>query len=110
MADPLQHHPTTQLARLPTAGTAGDQSTCHACISYATMSMDSHFTGGGVIGGWSNRSATWYDSFNTKMHMPAIDFAYDYLTRSGTPDEVLNKITPGFMENYRASKNAPRRL
>jgi hypothetical protein len=42
-----------QLARLPTAGTASCQSTCHACIGYATMSMDSHFTGGVVIRGRS---------------------------------------------------------
>jgi transposase InsO family protein len=39
---------------LPTAGTASCQSTCHACIGYATMSMDSHFTGGVVIRGRSN--------------------------------------------------------
>jgi transposase InsO family protein len=53
MAHPLQHNPTTQLAGLPPAGTAGNQLTCHACIGYATMSTHSHFTGGVVTGGWS---------------------------------------------------------
>jgi phage tail sheath protein FI len=38
---------------LPPAGTAGNQSTCHACIGYATMNTHSHFTSGVATGGWS---------------------------------------------------------
>lgn len=57
----------------------------------------------------ANTSATWYESFAEKMALPPIDFAYDYLTRSGRVDaERLRRIAPGFAARYEAEKAANR--
>jgi benzoate-CoA ligase family protein len=53
----------------------------------------------------ANTSATWYDSFGAKMALAPLDFAYDYITRSGRIDaERLRRIVPGFAARYEASK------
>ncbi len=52
----------------------------------------------------ANRSATWYDSFDKKMDLAPLDFAYDYLTRAGMSPEKLRKIVPGFMAEYDRSR------
>ncbi|ASY65272.1 Benzoate-CoA ligase (plasmid) [Sinorhizobium sojae CCBAU 05684] len=55
----------------------------------------------------ANTSANWYESFAAKMALPPVDFAFDYLTRSGRMDmERLRKIAPGFMARYEAEKAA----
>jgi benzoate-CoA ligase family protein len=55
----------------------------------------------------ANSSATWYESFAAKMALPPVDFAFDYLTRSGRVDmERLRQIAPAFMARYQAEKAA----
>ena len=55
----------------------------------------------------ANASANWYDRFEEKMTQPPIDFAFDYLTRSGrmTKDR-LHRAAPNFMKQYETSKRA----
>jgi 2-polyprenyl-6-methoxyphenol hydroxylase-like FAD-dependent oxidoreductase len=49
----------------------------------------------------ANTSATWYESFGEKMGKSPLDFAYDYLMRSGRmSEERLRKIAPGFAAEY----------
>lgn len=54
----------------------------------------------------ANTSAGWYEHFADRMQVPALDFAYSYLTRSGrVDDERLRQLSPDFMaryEDYRA--------
>lgn len=53
----------------------------------------------------ANTSATWYENFASKMALPPLDFAFDYMTRSGRVDMGrLRKIAPQFMAEYEASK------
>jgi benzoate-CoA ligase family protein len=55
----------------------------------------------------ANTSAKWYDGFAAKMSTPAIDFAFDYMTRSGRVDmDRLRQIAPEFMARYDAEKRA----
>jgi len=55
----------------------------------------------------ANRSATWYESFADKMALAPIDFAFDYLTRSGRMDmDRLRRIAPEFIGRYEAEKAA----
>ena len=52
----------------------------------------------------ANRSASWYDDFGLKMRLPPLEFARDYLMRSGRMnDDRLRKIAPGFMAEYDAA-------
>ncbi len=49
----------------------------------------------------ANTSATWYDTFGSKMTLPPYDFAYDYLGRTGRmDDDRLRKFVPAFMNAY----------
>lgn len=49
----------------------------------------------------ANTSATWYDTFGEKMHLPPLEFAHDYLMRSGRlTEEKLHKIAPAFAADY----------
>ena len=49
----------------------------------------------------ANTSACWYDDFRGKMELPALEFAYSYLTRSGRLDrERLRTLSPAFMARY----------
>lgn len=53
----------------------------------------------------ANTSALWYDSFADKMTMAPLDFAFDYVMRSGRVDiEGLRKFSPQFMAAYDAYK------
>lgn len=55
----------------------------------------------------ANTSATWYDGFNAKLDMAPLDFAFDYMTRSGRVDmDRLRTIAPQFMARYEAEKAA----
>lgn len=55
----------------------------------------------------ANTSATWYDSFAKKMALPPLDFAFDYITRSGRVDmDRLRRMAPEFMALYEADKAA----
>ena len=55
----------------------------------------------------ANTSANWYDTFGAKMHLQPIDFAYDYLMRSGRiTEERLHKIAPEFAARYQSEKAA----
>ncbi len=55
----------------------------------------------------ANTSATWYESFAQKMKLAPLDFAYDYLQRSGRVDEArLRSLSPAFVETYEAWKGA----
>ena len=57
------------------------------------------------IVGAANTSANWYESFAEKMALPPVDFAFDYITRSGRIDmERLRQISPSFMARYEAEK------
>lgn len=59
----------------------------------------------------ANTSAQWYDGFGQKMALAPLDFAHDYLMRSGRiSDERLQKIAPQFAQRYmqhRAAEAAP---
>ena len=53
----------------------------------------------------ANTSALWYEKFAKKMQLEPMDFAYDYLTRSGRmTDERLHRIAPRFAKNYKSFK------
>ncbi|WP_461473156.1 benzoate-CoA ligase family protein [Pararhodobacter sp.] len=55
----------------------------------------------------ANTSATWYEDFARKMALPPLDFAFDYLTRSGRVDmDRMRRMTPEFMARYDAWKSA----
>ena len=55
----------------------------------------------------ANTSATWYETFADKMDMPPLDFAFDYMTRSGRVDmDRLRTIAPQFMARREAEKAA----
>jgi 2-polyprenyl-6-methoxyphenol hydroxylase-like FAD-dependent oxidoreductase len=49
----------------------------------------------------ANTSASWYDGFRERMELAPLDFAFDYLTRSGRVDmERLRGISPEFISRY----------
>lgn len=49
----------------------------------------------------ANTSATWYETFGEKMRLAPMDFAHDYIMRSGRiTDERLRSIAPRFAEDY----------
>lgn len=49
----------------------------------------------------ANTSATWYESFGEKMQLSPMEFAHDYLMRSGrVSEERLRQIAPGFAAAY----------
>lgn len=53
----------------------------------------------------ANTSATWYDTFGEKMDKAPLDFAFDYITRSGRVDmERLRTLAPGFAAAYEAAQ------
>ncbi len=53
----------------------------------------------------ANTSASWYETFAEKMALRPVDFAFDYITRSGRVDmDRLRQIAPGFMARYEAEK------
>ena len=55
----------------------------------------------------ANTSAGWYDSFSSKLDRPSLDFAFDYLTRSGRIDmDQARDHAPEFMARYDAAKAA----
>lgn len=53
----------------------------------------------------ANTSAVWYESFASKMSLPPVDFAFDYVTRSGRVDmDRLRRMAPEFAARYEAEK------
>lgn len=53
----------------------------------------------------ANTSAIWYDSFAEKMHLPPMEFAFNYLSRSGRMDmQRMHQIAPEFMRDFTAYK------
>ena len=53
----------------------------------------------------ANTSAIWYETFGIKMQLRPMDFAYDYITRSGRIDmHRLHQIAPGFASRYEEYK------
>lgn len=49
----------------------------------------------------ANTSARWYDDFRGRMELSPLDFALDYLTRSGRVDiERLRSLSPQFIAAY----------
>ncbi|WP_295809206.1 benzoate-CoA ligase family protein [uncultured Nitratireductor sp.] len=51
----------------------------------------------------ANVSAQWYEGFGDKMQRAPVDFAFDYVTRSGRVDmERLRRMSPEFMARYEA--------
>ncbi len=51
----------------------------------------------------ANTSAAWYDDFRGKMSLPAMEFAFSYLTRSGRVDlQRLRQLSPAFIADYEA--------
>jgi 2-polyprenyl-6-methoxyphenol hydroxylase-like FAD-dependent oxidoreductase len=55
----------------------------------------------------ANTSASWYDAFREKMVLPPLDFAYDYLMRSGRIDQDrLRTLAPAFAAQYEAAHAA----
>lgn len=53
----------------------------------------------------ANTSATWYETFGEKMKLDPMDFAYDYLMRSGRMTEKrMSHIAPSFAAEYQARK------
>ncbi|MCC5968648.1 MAG: FAD-dependent monooxygenase [Pararhodobacter sp.] len=53
----------------------------------------------------ANTSANWYESFGEKMGMAPMDFAHDYLMRSGRmTEERLRQIAPKFAADFAAHR------
>lgn len=53
----------------------------------------------------ANTSALWYEYFPEKIALAPIDFAFDYITRSGRVDvDRLRQLSPEFMAAYEAHK------
>jgi len=53
----------------------------------------------------ANTSGEWYETFAERMNRPPVDFAFDYITRSGRVDiERLRRLAPRFMARYEAEK------
>ncbi|MEM1429644.1 MAG: FAD-dependent monooxygenase, partial [Pseudomonadota bacterium] len=53
----------------------------------------------------ANTSAQWYESFGEKMRLEPMDFAHDYLMRSGrVNEERLREIAPKFAADYEAHR------
>ncbi len=49
----------------------------------------------------ANTSAHWYDNFSHHMDLPAMEFAFDYLTRTGRLGlEDLRRLSPLFIARY----------
>lgn len=56
----------------------------------------------------ANTSATWYETFGDKMKLAPLDFAHDYLMRSGRmTEERLRELAPGFMADYESARRKP---
>lgn len=55
----------------------------------------------------ANTSCRWYEGFAAKMTKPPLDFAFDYITRSGRIDlDRLRTQSPKFMAAYEAYRAA----
>lgn len=55
----------------------------------------------------ANTSCQWYEDFATKMDQHPLDFAFDYVTRSGRVNmERLRALSPQFMAEYDAHRAA----
>ncbi len=55
----------------------------------------------------ANSSATWYERFAEKLDQPPVEFALDYLMRSGRLDiDRLRDAAPQFMARYAREKRA----
>lgn len=55
----------------------------------------------------ANTSCTWYEDFAAKMDKAPLDFAFDYVTRSGRVDmDRLRALSPRFMAEYEAHLTA----
>ena len=53
----------------------------------------------------ANSSAQWYETFSERMRLPPLDFAFDYITRSGRIDmDRLRTLAPRFMARYEAER------
>lgn len=53
----------------------------------------------------ANTSAQWYDDFAARLDLPALEFGYSYLTRSGRIDDGrLRELSPRFMAAYEARR------
>ena len=55
----------------------------------------------------SNTSGDWYETFADRVNAPPLDFALDYITRSGRVDtERLRRLAPRFMTQFEAQISA----
>ena len=55
----------------------------------------------------ANSSAQWYETFSERMRLPPLDFAFDYITRSGRIDmDRLRTLAPRFMARYETQRAA----
>ena len=55
----------------------------------------------------ANTSGDWYETFADRMNLPPLDFAFDYITRSGRVDiERLRGLAPRFMAQFEAGNSA----
>jgi 2-polyprenyl-6-methoxyphenol hydroxylase-like FAD-dependent oxidoreductase len=53
----------------------------------------------------ANASAAWYEEFSTHMQMPAWEFAWSYIQRSGRIDaERLRQVSPDFIAGYEQAR------
>ncbi|WP_163268588.1 FAD-dependent monooxygenase [Chelativorans alearense] len=49
----------------------------------------------------ANTSAHWYENYAERMSLPPLEFAYEYINRSGRMDlERLRRTAPNFMKRY----------
>lgn len=54
----------------------------------------------------ANTSCAWYEDFAGKMSKPPLEFAFDYVTRSGRVDMArLRRLSPRFIAAYEAQQN-----
>ncbi|TPK10128.1 benzoate-CoA ligase family protein [Mesorhizobium sp. B2-5-7] len=55
----------------------------------------------------ANTSARWYEDFASKMELPPLDFAFDYMSRSGRMDlDRMRRLAPEFVARYEREKAA----
>jgi 2-polyprenyl-6-methoxyphenol hydroxylase-like FAD-dependent oxidoreductase len=57
------------------------------------------------------RSANWYESFDEKMNLAPLEFAHEYISRSGRVDpDKLASTCPNFVNSYLKWKNATKAI
>jgi 2-polyprenyl-6-methoxyphenol hydroxylase-like FAD-dependent oxidoreductase len=53
----------------------------------------------------ARRSIDWYETVEERLHLSPLDFAYDYMTRTGKVDHArLTRMAPDFVRAYEQAR------